>query len=101
MSRATLTDKDVPENLFSATAPTWEEEEEKEERKVYPSEERRKNRAVLVTFSDQDIPERIRSQALEWKMIAPDGRSPAVSKLVEYLLMPRLEAAEQGLIEPP
>jgi hypothetical protein len=34
-------------------------------------------------------------------MYAPDKKSPAVSRLVEYLLTPRLEAAENGEIDPP
>ncbi len=68
---------------------------------VRPAEKRRRARQLTVTFSDEDIPQRLRVLAEQWGMVAPDGRSPRVSALVEYLLLPRLEAAEAGEIDPP
>jgi hypothetical protein len=68
---------------------------------VRPSEKRRKGRKLSVTFSSEEIPERLRALAERWGMTAPDGRSPAVSDLVEYLILPRLEAAEAGELDPP
>ena len=61
-----------------------------------PSVKRRRRRQVSVTFSDADIPERLRKLALEWGLVGPDKRSPAVSTLIETLLLPQLEAAENG-----
>jgi len=66
-----------------------------------PSEKRRRRRLVGVTFSDVDIPNRLRALALQWGMTAPDGESPNVSALVEHLLLPQLKAAERGEINPP
>jgi len=68
---------------------------------VRPSEKRRRHRRVGVTFSDPEIPERLRRLALRWGLLAPDGRSPNVSRLVEYLLLPELERAERGEVGPP
>ena len=68
---------------------------------IRPSEQRRRSRQVLVTFSTEAIPQRLRNQAQQWGMIGPDRRSPNVSALVEYLLLARLEAAETGEIPPP
>ncbi len=59
-----------------------------------PSERRRKGRQVSVTFSTPEIPKRLRALALERGMLAPDGRSPSVSAVVEWLLLPALEEAE-------
>jgi len=66
-----------------------------------PSEKRRRKRRMGVTFSDADIPDRLRALALQWGMTAPDGKSANVSALVELLLLPQLEAAERGEINPP
>jgi hypothetical protein len=68
---------------------------------VRPSEKRRKARRVGVTFSTEDIPERLRALARRWGPYAPDRQSPNVSALVEYLILPQLEAAEAGEIDPP
>lgn len=68
---------------------------------VRPSERRRRRRLVGVTFKDSTIPGRLRALALRWKMVAPDGERPNVSALVEYLLLPQLEAAERGELDPP
>ena len=54
-----------------------------------------------ITFSDEEIPERLRALAEEWDLSAPDPRKPNISALVEYLLMPQLIAAEAGEIPPP
>jgi len=66
-----------------------------------PAEKRRRARFVGVTFSNEIIPDRLRALALEWDLLAADGQSPAVSALVEALLLPQLEAAERGEIERP
>jgi hypothetical protein len=68
---------------------------------VRPSEKRRKNRMLTVTFSDPETPDRIRELADKWGLYAPDGRTPSPSAVVEYLLLPQLEAAEEGEIEGP
>lgn len=68
---------------------------------VRPSEKRRRRRLVGVTFKDSTIPGRLRALALRWGMTASDGERPNVSALVEYLLAPRLEAAERGGLDPP
>jgi hypothetical protein len=68
---------------------------------VRPSERRRRRRRLSVTFSQAGIPERIRDLALQWGLYAPDGQSPNVSAVVEYLLMRQLEAAETGQVAPP
>jgi len=68
---------------------------------IRPSERRRKERRIGVTFSSEETPQRLRDLALRWNMFAPDGQSPNISTLVEYLLLPRLEAAEADEIPPP
>jgi hypothetical protein len=79
-----------------------EGDQEKEPQKDYPpSVKRRWNRSLTVTFTSGDIPHRLRELALEWDLYAPDGKSPATSTVVEYLLSPQLEAAEEGEIAPP
>ena len=71
------------------------------ETKVRPAEKRRRRRQMSVTFSSEEIPDRLRALAERWEMMAPDGRRPNFSAVIEYLLMPRLEAAENGKIGPP
>jgi hypothetical protein len=66
-----------------------------------PSEKRRRARKLTVTFSSPDLPRRLQDLARRWHMLAPDRTSPNVSALVEYLLLPRLEAAERGQLAPP
>ncbi len=68
---------------------------------VRPSEKRRRGRRVGVTFGDGSVPGRLRELAKRWGLVAPDGRSANVSALVEYLLVPQLEAAEAGEVEAP
>ena len=65
-----------------------------------PSERKRRERQVALTFSDAGIPERLRALAERWGLQAPGG-GPNVSAVVEYLLRGRLEAAERGEIEKP
>ena len=72
-----------------------------EEKKLRPSVAKRRNRQVSITFSNANIPERLRTLALEWGLYAPDGKSPGVSAVLEYLLLPQLEAAEDGKISSP
>lgn len=73
------------------------------QRPVRPSEKRRRPRRMGVTFSHEnaDVPDRLRALARRWGLVAPDGKSPNVSAVVEYLLMSQLEAAERGEIIPP
>jgi len=66
---------------------------------VRPSEERRRERQLSVTFSSPDIPERLRALARAWGWVAPDGKSPAVSRVVEVLLVGMLEEAERAAEE--
>ena len=70
---------------------------------IRPSEKRRRKRQLTVTFSSEnaDVPQRLRDLAERWGMYGPDGRRPNTSALVEYLLMPHLEAAERGELNPP
>ena len=65
-----------------------------------PAERRRRGRVLTVTFSNTDIPARLRALAGRWGLTAPGG-GPNVSAVVEYLLLPRLEAAEAGEVEGP
>ncbi len=67
-----------------------------------PTEERRRQRRLGLTFSadNEDAAQRLRDLATRWGMFANNG-TPNVSAVVEHLLMPQLEAAEQGKIEPP
>ena len=67
---------------------------------VRPSEKRRRRRQVAVTFSSEEIPQRLRALADEWGITAPDPRKPNISAIVEYLLLPQLEAAESGELPP-
>jgi hypothetical protein len=65
-----------------------------------PSERRRKLRFVGVTFSDEEIPDRLRALAEKWGLRTRAGQ-PNVSRVVEYLLLPQLEAAEKSKVTPP
>ncbi len=67
-----------------------------------PTEERRIRRRMNVTFSvgNKDAVERIRDLARQWNMFTNNGALD-ISGVVEHLLLPRLEAAERGEIEPP
>jgi len=67
---------------------------------VRPAERRRRARMFTVTFSDPSIIARLRALAERWGLTAPGG-GPNVSAVVEYLLLPQLEAAEAGRIERP
>lgn len=68
---------------------------------VRPSERRRLKRQLSVTFSDSAIRDRIVALTERWGIVGPDGRRPGYSAVVEYLLVPQLEAAERGEIPPP
>jgi len=67
---------------------------------IRPAERRRRARMFTVTFSDPSIVARLRALATRWGLTAPGG-GPNVSAVVEYLLLPQLEAAEAGKIEKP
>ena len=68
---------------------------------VYRAEKRRRKRQLPVTFSDPDIPERLRALARRWHLTGPDGKRPNYSAVVEHLLTSQIELAEQGEIGPP
>ena len=92
---------DVVEQLVESQIRT--ERESARATKVTPSERRRRERQLPVTFSvgNEDVPDRIRELALQWGLYGPDGRRPSPSAVVEYLLLPQLAAAEEGEIAPP
>lgn len=71
------------------------------ETRIRPSEKRRRGRRLAITFTRANTPDRIRDLAVKWNLFAPDGQSPNVSAVVEYLLMPQLIDAERGKIAPP
>jgi hypothetical protein len=50
---------------------------------------------MTVTFSNQSVPLRLRALAQQWGWVT-GSQQPNVSKLIEYLLLPQLEAAERG-----
>lgn len=67
---------------------------------IRPAEQRRRARMFTVTFSNPQVIARLRALAERWGLVAPGG-GPNVSAVVEYLLLPQLEAAEAGKIEGP
>lgn len=85
----------------SPRGPEIPDEDPEPQREPAPSTRRRWERSLTVAFTSSEIPERLRELAREWGLYAPDRKSPAVSYVVEYLLLPRLEAAEEGQLEPP
>lgn len=93
---------DVPTEEPSQEIPAYLQRHEGAAREtaIRPSERKRKRRMLTVTFSDPDIPDRLRALAYRWEWYAPDKKSPAVSDVVEWLIMPRLEAAEEGSANP-
>jgi hypothetical protein len=78
-----------------------EDRESKRKSKLRPTEKRRRKRKLTVTFSQPQVPERVRALAEEWGIYVPNRGDPNVSAVIEYLLLPRLEAAERGEIAPP
>mgnify|MGYP000437702568 CR=1 FL=1 len=64
---------------------------------VRPTEKRRRDRQMTIAFSSPAVPDRLRTLAGQWGLLANNG-SAAVSELVELLLLPQLEAAERGQI---
>jgi hypothetical protein len=77
-------------------------EEQKQQRKnpLRPSEVRRKKRMLTITFSTPVIPARVRALAKGWGMFTAAGY-PNHSAVVEYLLLPQIEGAERGEVDPP
>lgn len=67
---------------------------------IRPSEKRRRDRKLTITFSNADIPGRVRALARRWGLYAPGG-APNISAVIEHLLLPQLAAAERGEVEPP
>ena len=61
---------------------------------VRPSEQRRKQRMLTVTFSDAKTPARIRALAEKWGLFTAAGQ-PNLSAVIETLLLPALKEAEQ------
>jgi hypothetical protein len=96
-------DAGEPAEDLGLTVPGLERRPSRRRGAVRPSERRRRDRQLSVTFSPEngDAPERLRALALAWGWKGPDGRSANYSAVVEYLLMPQLEAAEAGKIRPP
>jgi len=77
-----------------------EEQEQERKNPLRPSEVRRKKRMLTITFSTPVIPARVRALAKEWEMFTAAGH-PNHSAVVEYLLLPQMEAAERGEVDPP
>ena len=77
-----------------------EREEEQAKKRTSPSEVKRKARRMIVTFSDEAICDRVRALAERWGWKTKGGL-PNTRKLIEYLLLPQLLAAEKGEIAPP
>lgn len=99
-----LIDNDEPTTALGLTTPsslTRRPRAKGRKRPPRPSEKRRRRRQISVTFSTEAIPTRLRDLAQRWELTAPDGQSPNLSALVEYLLAPQIEAAEAGEIDPP
>jgi hypothetical protein len=63
---------------------------------VRPTDRRRQQRMTTITFSDPNILDRLRNLAQQWGWLTNNG-SPHVSRVVEHLLLPGLEDAEQSL----
>jgi hypothetical protein len=97
MGRARITDADIPSNLQGSSGV----DDLFEVPKPTPGQAGRRRRLLAITFSDEAIPKRIRALAKRWEKTGPDRKSPGVSQIVEYLLLPRLEEAERGLLDPP
>ena len=66
---------------------------------IRPTDKRRRKRQFSVTFSSPSTVSRLRALAEQWGWRS-NNELPNVSRVVEYLLMPRLEAAERGEIGP-
>ena len=77
------------------------ETEEEEVKEPPPSVERRRQRQFSVTFTHSGFIDRLQDLALEWNLYAPDGKKPATSTVIEYLLSIVLPTAENGEIDPP
>jgi len=75
------------------------QEDPQRQRRLSPTERRRLRRQACVTFSTPDLVERLRALADRWGWRAGNSR-PNVSRVVEYLILPRLEAAERGELDP-
>lgn len=67
---------------------------------VRPAERRRRPRQASLTFSSDDVIERLRRLAERWDLRAPNG-SASISAAAEYLLRIALADAESGAIAPP
>jgi hypothetical protein len=66
---------------------------------IRPTEKRRRKRQFSVTFSSPTIVSRLRALAERWRWRSNNDQ-PNISRVVEALLLPRLEAAERGEITP-
>lgn len=77
-----------------------EEQEQERKHPCRPTERRRQARKITVTFSDADIVKQLRGLAQRWGLVSNNG-SLNVSAVVEYLLLPQLEAAKRGKVGPP
>lgn len=91
-------DKEPVEELGLTTTPDVLQRRPVKARVVRPAERRRRRRQLSVTFSieNADLPDRIRALARDWGLVAPDGRSPNVSAVVEVLVLASIGEAEQA-----
>jgi hypothetical protein len=78
-----------------------EDREEPKAKEPPPSAKKRRERQFTVTFTHSEFIDRLQALALEWHLYAPDGKKPATSTVIEYLLATALPDAEAGEIEPP
>jgi hypothetical protein len=67
---------------------------------IRPAELRRRERKLTITFSSPTTVSRLRALAEYWDVRSNNG-SPHISSVVEHLLLPQIEAAERGEIDPP
>jgi hypothetical protein len=67
---------------------------------IRPTELRRRERKLTITFSSPTTVSRLRALAEYWD-VRSNNRSLHISSVVEHLLLPQIEAAERGEIDPP
>ncbi|RLC69472.1 MAG: hypothetical protein DRI81_20420 [Chloroflexi bacterium] len=92
--------KGIVETLVEQQLGTEREQERKRPKR--PTEVRRGQRRVNLTFSvgNEGVPDQLRDIARRWGLYTVNGL-PSVSQVVEYLLLPQLRKAVAGEIAPP
>jgi len=85
-----------PADDLAALIPALQQRNGGGRKSVRPTERRRQQRMTTITFSDPNILDRLRNLAQQWGWLTNNG-SPHVSRVVEHLLLPRLEDAEKSL----